>query len=102
MASIGDINPAGPDSDFFFVQAADDPETAVARIIDVVKTRIPKRFGLDPIRDIQVLCPMNRGGVGARSLNNELQKVYPDSIASSHITISWLARNPKDAAKIGH
>ena len=38
-----------------------------------MKTRIPKRFGLDPIRDIQVLCPMNRGGVGARSLNIELQ-----------------------------
>jgi hypothetical protein len=35
--------------------------------------RIPRRFGLDPIRDIQVLCPMNRGGVGARSLNIELQ-----------------------------
>ena len=33
----------------------------------------PRRFGLDPIRDIQVLCPMNRGGVGARSLNIELQ-----------------------------
>jgi exodeoxyribonuclease V alpha subunit len=32
------------------------------RIIELVKTRIPKRFGLDPIRDIQVLCPMNRGG----------------------------------------
>ena len=50
-----------------------DPETAVGRIIELVKTRIPKRFGLDPIRDIQVLCPMNRGGVGARSLNIELQ-----------------------------
>ena len=49
------------------------PETAVPRIIELVKTRIPKRFGLDPIRDIQVLCPMNRGGVGARSLNIELQ-----------------------------
>ena len=35
--------------------------------------RIPSRFGLDPIRDIQVLCPMNRGGVGTRSLNIELQ-----------------------------
>jgi exodeoxyribonuclease V alpha subunit len=52
---------------------ADDPEIAVGRIIELVKTRIPKRFGLDPIRDIQVLCPMNRGGVGARSLNIELQ-----------------------------
>ena len=48
-------------------------ETAVARIIELVKTRIPKRFGFDPIRDVQVLCPMNRGGVGARSLNIELQ-----------------------------
>jgi exodeoxyribonuclease V alpha subunit len=60
-------------SDFYFVPAA-DPETAVARIIELVKTRIPQRFGLDSIRDIQVLCPMNRGGVGARSLNIELQK----------------------------
>jgi exodeoxyribonuclease V alpha subunit len=41
---------------------ADDLETAAGRIIELVKTRIPKRFGLDPIRDIQVLCPMNRGG----------------------------------------
>jgi ATP-dependent exoDNAse (exonuclease V) alpha subunit len=52
---------------------ADDPETAVPRIIELVKERIPLRFGLDPVRDIQVLCPMNRGGVGARSLNIELQ-----------------------------
>ena len=39
----------------------------------LVRTRIPKRFGLDPIRDIQVLRPMNRGGAGTRSLNIELQ-----------------------------
>ena len=63
--------PAG-DTDFYFV-AAQDPETAVQRILELVKTRIPKRFGLNAIRDIQVLCPMNRGGVGARSLNIELQ-----------------------------
>jgi hypothetical protein len=43
------------------------------RIIELVKTRSPRRFGLDPIRDIQVLCPMNRGGVRARSPNIELQ-----------------------------
>ena len=41
------------DSDFYFVQA-DDPETAVVKIIELVKKRIPLRFGLDPIRDIQV------------------------------------------------
>ena len=72
QGSMPDLSPPGVDSDFYFVQA-DDPETAVPRIVELVKTRIPKRFGLDPIRDIQVLCPMNRGGVGARSLNIELQ-----------------------------
>jgi exodeoxyribonuclease V alpha subunit len=35
---------------------------------------IPGRYGLDPIRDIQVLCPMNRGGLGARSLNIDLRQ----------------------------
>jgi exodeoxyribonuclease V alpha subunit len=72
QGSIPDLSPPGTDSDFYFVPA-DHPETAVGRIIELVKTRIPKRFGFDPIRDIQVLCPMNRGGVGARSLNIALQ-----------------------------
>jgi exodeoxyribonuclease V alpha subunit len=72
QGSMPDLSPPGSESDFYFVQA-DDPETAVGRVIELVKTRIPKRFGLDPIRDIQVLCPMNRGGAGARSLNIELQ-----------------------------
>ena len=72
QGSIPDLSPPQTESDFYFVQA-DDPETAVGRIIELVKSRIPKRFGLDPIRDIQVLCPMNRGGAGARSLNIELQ-----------------------------
>jgi exodeoxyribonuclease V alpha subunit len=72
QGSIPDLSPPETESDFYFVQA-EDPETAVSRIIELVKTRIPRRFGLDPIRDIQVLCPMNRGGVGARSLNIELQ-----------------------------
>src|SRR5205823_5586351 len=46
---------------------------AVPLMRTIVRERIPKRFGLDPVRDIQVLCPMNRGGLGARSLNIELQ-----------------------------
>jgi len=59
-------------SDFFFVDAA-DAEEGVQKFLAIVQERIPKRFRLDPIRDIQVLCPMNRGGLGARSLNIELQ-----------------------------
>src|SRR5262249_45703390 len=52
-----DLSSPGTEGDFYFVQA-DDPATAVSRIIELAKTRIPKRFGLDPVRDIQVLCPM--------------------------------------------
>jgi hypothetical protein len=50
-------------SDFCFVHA-EEPKIAVEC---VAKTRIPRHFGLDPVRDIQVLCPMNRG-VGAREI----------------------------------
>ncbi len=72
QGSIPDLSKPEGDSDFYFMQA-DDPEAAVPRIVDLVKIRIPQQFGLNPIHDIQVLCPMNRGGVGARSLNIELQ-----------------------------
>ena len=60
-------------TDFYFVEAS-GPDIAVKRLIELVKERIPRRFGFDPMRDIQVLCPMNRGGLGARSLNVELQR----------------------------
>jgi exodeoxyribonuclease V alpha subunit len=60
-------------ADFYFIDAS-EPEDGVSKIVELVKTRIPRRFGLDPVRDIQVLCPMHRGGIGARSLNVELQK----------------------------
>ncbi len=62
------------ESDFHFVSCR-DPEDGVAKIVEIVRERIPARFNLDPVRDIQVLCPMNRGGLGARSLNLELQQV---------------------------
>ena len=70
--AIPDLSKPEGDSDFYFVQP-DDPETAVARVVDLVKTHIPRRFGLDPVRDVQVLCPMTRGAVGCRSLNIDLQ-----------------------------
>jgi exodeoxyribonuclease V alpha subunit len=60
------------DSDFYFIEAA-EAEDAVAKIVKVVADRIPARFGLDPIRDVQVLCPMHRGAGGARALNLALQ-----------------------------
>jgi exodeoxyribonuclease V alpha subunit len=61
-------------SDFYFIPA-DTPEEIHAKLIQIVTERIPKRFGLHPVKDVQVLTPMNRGGLGSHSLNAELQKV---------------------------
>lgn len=69
---VPDLGKPDRESDFYFVPA-EDPDAAASRILDLVRNRIPQRFGFDPVRDIQVLCPMNRGGLGARSLNVELQ-----------------------------
>jgi exodeoxyribonuclease V alpha subunit len=78
----------GEASDFYFVKV-DSPEEGVARVLQVVKERIPRRFGLDPVRDVQVLCPMNRGGLGARSLNLELQKVLNPTREPSVERFGW-------------
>jgi exodeoxyribonuclease V alpha subunit len=60
------------ESDFYFIDRA-EPDQISATLVDMVKTRIPSKFRLDPIRDIQVLCPMNRGSLGIRELNHRLQ-----------------------------
>lgn len=60
-------------SDFYFIQQ-EDPEKALETILNLVKTRIPARFKLNSINDIQVLSPMNRGTVGVTNLNAELQQ----------------------------
>jgi len=59
-------------SDFYLIEA-DEPDDAARKIIELVRSRIPARFGFDPIREVQVLCPMNRGRLGARALNLDLQ-----------------------------
>jgi exodeoxyribonuclease V alpha subunit len=60
------------ESDFYFIDR-EDPERIADVLIDMVKNRMPQKFKLDPIRDIQVLCPMNRGSLGIRELNVRLQ-----------------------------
>jgi exodeoxyribonuclease V alpha subunit len=62
-----------PASDFHFIECA-DAEAGITKILQIVRERLPARYGLDAITDIQVLSPMNRGGLGARSLNIDLQK----------------------------
>lgn len=63
------------EGDFYFVEAA-TPEQVTERIITMVRDRIPARFGLDPLRDVQVLTPMNRSDLGSRALNERLQQVF--------------------------
>ena len=58
----------------FFWFACDEPEETAALVTDIVARRIPARFGLDPRRDVQVLCPMHRGPAGAGNLNLALQE----------------------------
>ena len=67
-----DLSAPRLESDFYFVKA-EDPESAAAAIRTLVCDRIPGRFGFDPVNEIQVLSPMNRGRAGVRSLNEDLQ-----------------------------
>jgi exodeoxyribonuclease V alpha subunit len=61
-------------TDFYFIQK-DEPEEVLKVILELLSGRIQRAFGLDPIDDVQVLSPMNRGTVGARNLNIELQQI---------------------------
>nr|MCR5257833.1 ATP-dependent RecD-like DNA helicase [Desulfovibrio sp.] len=62
-----------PSSDMFFIEKA-EPEDVLETIISLAKTRLPRSYGLDPLADIQVLAPMNRGSVGTAKLNEALQQ----------------------------
>ncbi len=63
----------GRDSDFFFIQE-EEPEKVVQVINDLCTKRLPRYYKVDPINDIQVLAPMQRGETGAQNLNRVLQK----------------------------
>jgi len=85
---IPDLGKVDGETDFYFMPA-EDPEDAVQKIINLVGKHIPRKFGLDPVRDVQVLCPMNRGGVGARSLNIELQAALNPNPATKVERFGW-------------
>jgi len=63
----------GKASDFFYIESS-SPEEALEKILSLVTTRLPGYYHADPIRDIQVLTPMQRGLVGAANLNRMLQE----------------------------
>jgi exodeoxyribonuclease V alpha subunit len=60
------------DHDFFFIDRP-HPERALETVVEVVAERAPSRFGVDPIREVQVLAPMYRGAIGIDALNERLQ-----------------------------
>lgn len=77
--AVPEAPPPGEASDFYMIETR-SPDVCLERILQAVRDRIPDRFGLDPRRDIQVLSPMNRGGLGTRALNAALQAALnPDT-----------------------
>ena len=67
------VQTAGKELSDFYVVPSATTEDIQRRLLQVVADRIPKRFGLDPLRDIQVLTPMNKGPLGTKALNALLQ-----------------------------
>lgn len=59
-------------ADFFFIERK-EPEQLLSTLETLLHERLPKRFGLDPVQDVQVLTPMQRGTLGAAALNARLQ-----------------------------
>ena len=83
------------ESDFYFVRAS-DPGAAIRQILRLVQKHIPNRFNLDPVRDIQVLCPMNRGDIGAKALNLKLQSALNPAAPERVERLGWsFARGDK-------
>ena len=71
--------------DFYFIKES-NPEKIVEKILLMSTERIPQRFELDPMMDIQVLTPMHRGVTGAINLNRKLQDVInPDAKGLEHL-----------------
>ncbi len=67
-------------SDFYFI-SREQPDRIADTLIQVVTRRIPDKFHLNPVLDIQVLCPMNRGPLGVHALNARLQETLNPSRA---------------------
>jgi exodeoxyribonuclease V alpha subunit len=88
QGQMPEVPKSGDDADFYVVEI-DNPEEGVAKLIEIVTKRIPRRFGLDPVKDIQVLCPMNRGVLGARNLNVELQRILNPNPAATVEHFGW-------------
>ena len=68
------VNEEGNKNQDFYFLDQEEPEKAVRWILELVQDKLPKRYGIDPLQDIQVLTPMYKGVVGAENLNLFLQQ----------------------------
>ncbi len=73
-----ELPPEGSKADFFFIERK-EPEEIAATLKALVRQHIPHKFGLDPVDDIQVLTPMQRGLLGVANVNAELQALLNPS-----------------------
>jgi exodeoxyribonuclease V alpha subunit len=67
------LSVTGPQVDFRLIEEP-EPQQAIDRVVDLVAQEVPIETGLDPLTDLQVLCPMNQGVVGTLALNRALQQ----------------------------
>jgi len=88
---------AGPNSDFFFFEAEDESQAA-ERTVEVVTSRIPSRFGLDWMRDVQVLSSMYRGACGVDALNERLR----EALGTGGTELAWRDRRWRTGDRVIH
>lgn len=74
----------GSKSDFFFLEE-EDPQKVVETIKELCSKRLPEYYKIDPVNDIQVLCPMQRGETGAFNLNMVLQ----DTLNPNDVSVKY-------------
>ncbi len=83
--------PGEPEPDFFFIER-EEPAQIIEAIRTLAAERIPRKFGLDPAREIQLLTPMRRGELGVDALTRELRELLnPQATAPAAATVGGLA-----------
>jgi exodeoxyribonuclease V alpha subunit len=83
MPDLTREEPLGEDTEFYFMEQP-TPARAAETAVSLCAHELPKRFGLDPVRDIQVLTPMHKGRAGTIQLNQLLQKALNPKSEKTH------------------
>lgn len=84
-------------SDFYFIEQ-ESPDKVVDHIVELCRTRIPERFGYDPVKEIQVLTPVHKGDAGTLNLNRLLQK----TLNTGRLSVEVMGNRFKVGDKVMH